>query len=132
MTTFPGIAGDIEDLIGAELTATLLRHWGGLQISIPVKARGSKLAELIGEQAADDIVRHIGPGKITLPCGSMRGHKFRMAKTREEAKRALQAGWSLQQVALQFDLHTRTVSKYRAELEAEAGAAQMQLPFDSP
>jgi DNA-binding CsgD family transcriptional regulator len=131
MTLFPGNAGRIEEVIGTELTTLLLRRWGGCQISIPVKARGSKLAEVIGEPAADALIREIGHGKMTLPCGSMRGHKRRVAEIREAAIAALRRGRSLQQVAMEFDLHTRTVSKYRAEIEAGANERQMQLPFDT-
>lgn len=128
MTTFPGIAGQIEALIGIDLTVQLLRRWGGCQIKIPAQARGSKLAEVIGVDAAEDIIRYIGHGKITLPCGSMRGQKRRRA----EAIGMLRAGASIQQVALACDLHTRTVTNYRAELDAEAGECQAQLPFDRP
>ncbi|EGJ20099.1 hypothetical protein RSWS8N_18104 [Cereibacter sphaeroides WS8N] len=126
MALFPGIAGEIEALIGQELTTRLLRHWGGCQINIPKHARGSKLAEVIGAEAAERVIREIGHGRITLPCGSMRGTKRR----RSEAMRMLRAGASLQQVALACDLHTRTVSNYRAALDAEAGHRQMTLPFD--
>lgn len=125
MTTFPGIAGEIEGVIGAELTTALLRRWGGCQISIPVRARGSKMSEIIGIEATEQIIKHIGHGKVTLPCGSLRGQKRRRA----EAMSMLRAGASIQQVALACDLHTRTVSLYRAALEAEADARQMQLPL---
>lgn len=127
MTTFPGIAGEIEELIGAELTTKLLRRWGGCQVNIPVRPTGSKMAEVIGAEATEAIIRHIGHGRVTLPCGSMRGQNRRRA----EAIAMLRRGASIQQVALACDLHTRTVSNYRAALEAEAGAGQMQLPFDS-
>lgn len=130
MTAFPGIAGEIELLIGAERTIDLLKRWGGCQISIPVKAQGSALAQVVGEDAAEEIIRAIGPGKITLPCGSIRGVKRIQAETKSAALEALRRGASLQQVALDLGLHTRTVSNYRAELEAEANAAQMKLPFD--
>lgn len=126
MSLFPGIAGEIESLIGQELTTLLLRRWGGCQISIPVRAKGSKLAEVVGLDAAEAVIREIGPGKITLPCGSMRGARRRKA----EAMAMLRAGASLQQVALECDLHTRTVSNYRAEIEAKQGARQFSLPFD--
>ncbi len=126
MTCFPGIAGEIEAVIGPELTALLLRRWGGCELSIPKHAEGTKLAETIGLDAAATLIREIGHGKVVLPCGSMRGQRARRA----EAMTLLRKGWSLQQVALACDLHTRTVSNYRAALEAEAGAAQMQLPFD--
>lgn len=41
----------------------------------------------------------------------------------------LRAGKSLQQVALAWDSYTRTVSNYRAEIEAEADQKQMTLPL---
>lgn len=126
MTTFPGIAGEIEALIGVELTTALLRRWGGCQVNLPTRAHGSKLAEVIGEQAAQQIIDGIGHGKVTLPCGSLRGVRRR----KDEAKSMLRGGASLQQVALACDLHTRTVSNYRAEIEAEVGARQYRLPFD--
>ena len=130
MTTFPGIAGQIEEAIGIELTTLLIRRWGGLSCAIPVKARGSKLAEVVGFEAAEAIIRAIGPGKIVLPCAAMRGVRRQMAERKAGAMAALQRGRSLHQVAVEFDLHTRTVSKYRAELEAGRDAPQMQLPFD--
>ncbi len=126
MTTFPGIAGEIEALIGVELTTALLRRWGGCQIKLPTRARGSKLAEVVGEAAAEQIIAGIGNGTITLPCASVRGVKRRKG----EAMDMLRAGHSLQQVALACDLHTRTVSNYRAEIEAEVGSRQFSLPFD--
>lgn len=126
MTTFPGIAGEIEALIGPELTTALLRRWGGCQINLPTRAKGSKLAEVVGTEAAQAIIDGIGHGKVTLPCASLRGMKRRKG----EAMDMLRAGASLQQVALACDLHTRTVSNYRAEIDAEAGSRQFSLPFD--
>lgn len=126
MTTFPGIAGEIEALIGVELTVLLLRRWGGCQTTFPRRARGSVLAEVVGIAAAEIIIREIGPGKVTLPCASMRGQKRRRA----EAKQMLRDGASLQAVALACDMHTRTVSRLRAEIDAEAGERQISLPFD--
>lgn len=127
MTTFPGIAGEIEALIGTELTTELLRHWGGCQLSIPRRAEGSALARVIGVDAAETIIREIGHGRVTLPCGSLRGAKRRRA----EAERMLRAGASLQEVARACDMHTRTVSNYRAAIENEANSRQMTLRFDS-
>lgn len=126
MTTFPGIAGQMEELIGAELTVRLLRRWGGCQVNIPVRERGSQMAEVIGEDATAAIIKNIGHGRVTLPCGSMRGQQRRRA----EAMQMLRDGASIQQVALACDLHTRTVSNYRAALDAETGDLQMHLPFD--
>jgi hypothetical protein len=126
MTTFPGIAGEIELLIGTELTTALLRRWGGCQLNLPARAAGSVLAEVVGVDAAQKIIDGIGHGKITLPCGSIRGTKRRKA----EAIAMLRRGASLAEVATACDLHSRTVSNYRAEIEAEFSDRQFSLPFD--
>ncbi len=125
MTLFRGLAAQIEEAIGREATLALLGRWGGCQIALPVKAEGSALAGVIGVDAAAALIRAFGHGKITLPCADARGLKRRRA----QAIAMLRAGRSLQEVALACDLHTRTVSLYRADIEAEAGAAQMKLPL---
>ena len=125
MTLFRGLAAEIEEAIGREATLALLGRWGGCQIALPVKAEGSALAGVIGVDAAVALIRAFGHGKITLPCADARGIKRRRA----QAIAMLRAGRSLQEVALACDLHTRTVSLYRADIEAEAGAAQMKLPL---
>ena len=127
MTTFPGIAGEIEQVIGVELTTLMMRRWGGCEVSIPKHAPGTKLAEVIGAEAAAKLIQEFGHGKIVLPCGAFRGTKRRRA----EAMALLRQGMSAQQVALACDLHTRTVHGYRAALDAEADAAQLYLPFDN-
>jgi DNA-binding NarL/FixJ family response regulator len=125
MTLFRGLAGDIEQAIGREATSALLGRWGGCQISLPVKANGSALAGVIGIEAATQLIAVFGHGKITLPCADARGMKRRRA----EAIRMLRDGASLQEVALACDLHTRTVSLYRAQIEEEAGSRQGTLPL---
>ncbi|MCU9850367.1 helix-turn-helix domain-containing protein [Defluviimonas sp. WL0024] len=127
MSRLPGIAGEIEAVIGLERTMLLLRRRGGTEINIPVRARGSMLAEIIGVDGAEAMIRAFGSAKIMLPCGHLRGTKARRA----EAKKMLRAGASISQVALACDMHSRTVSNYRAQLEAEAGRRQLDLPFDN-
>lgn len=122
----PGIAGQIEEAIGRDLTERLLKRRGGTEIKIPKFARGSMLAEIVGVHAAEKLIREIGPGRIVLPLGNMRGTKARKAA----AKRMLRQGASVNQVALACDMHGRTVQNYRAEIEDEAGSRQMRLPFD--
>lgn len=125
MSQLPGIAGRIEEEIGLDLAVILLKRRGGTQLSIPVRPRGSMLAEIIGLPAAEKLFAALGPGKITLPCGHLRGARARRA----DAMRMLRDGASLQEVALACDMHTRTVSQYRAKLEAEAGKRQLDLPL---
>jgi hypothetical protein len=128
MTTLPGLAGDIEALIGLDLTTKLLRAKGGCQINIPHRDRvdGSALAAIIGDDAALAMIDAYGAGAMWLPMASFRGAKRRKA----DAVRMLRAGASLQDVALACDVASRTVSNYRAEIEAEADLRQFALPFD--
>lgn len=126
MTQLPGIAGQIEEAIGLDLAVRLLKRRGGCEIHIPRRIKGSQLAEILGEDAAARVADALGPGKVLLPCGYLRGQFARRA----EAKRMLRQGASLQEVALACDMHTRSVSRLRAEIEAEAQTRQPTLPFD--
>jgi hypothetical protein len=128
MTQLPGIAGQIEQAIGLDLTVRLLKRRGGCELHIPRRVAGSTLAEIVGEDAAAKIVAALGPGKVLLPCGHLRGQFARRA----DAKAMLRAGKSLLEVALTCDIHTRTASRLRAEIEREAGERQINLPFDRP
>lgn len=124
MSGLPGIAGTIAEVIGLEATVRLLRWRGGCEIAVPVRPEGSALARAIGEDAARALVDHFGPGKLLLPMAAVRGAGAR----RVQALTMLRAGASLSEVALACDLHTRTVSRLRAQLDAEG---QPELPFDS-
>ncbi len=125
MSQLPGIAALIEEAIGLDLAMRLLKRRGGTQIAIPVRARGSMLADIIGLTPAEKVIAALGPGKVLLPCAHLRGAKARKA----EAKRLLAAGASLLDVSLACDIHIRTVSNYRAELDAAASERQLDLPF---
>lgn len=125
--TFSGLAAEIEDLIGLEKTVELLRWRGGCEISIPVHVAQSRLAQVIGHDAAQAMARHFGPGKMLLPCAHVRGAEARRA----EALELLRAGQSLAQVALACGMHSRTVSRLRRQIEAEQVSRQFDLPFDS-
>lgn len=125
MTLFSGLAGEIEAAIGRDLAVKLLRARGGTTIAVPVSAEGSMLAGIIGVAAAETFVATFGSGRMTLPCADARGQKRRRA----EAIRLLREGKSLLEVAQLCDIHTRTVSNYRAEMLAEAGEGQLQLPL---
>jgi len=121
----PAVAAEIAEVIGEAAALRLLEARGGTQISIPVRAEGSMLARLVGETEAQAMIDTFGPGKLTLPTAGARGVGARRAR----AMRMLRKGHSLQEVALACDLHTRTVSNYRAQIDRDNG--QMELPFDS-
>lgn len=109
MTEFKGVAAQIAEIIGDKLTHDLLARRGGMEITIPVRAKGSMLAEIIGEAAARDLSIELGAGRIVLPCSHLRGAGARRA----EAKRMLAQGASIAEAARACGLHTRTVAGYR-------------------
>lgn len=113
----PGLAGEIEAVIGLELTAKLLKERGGTDISIPLRAKGSALAKIVGQRACEALIREIGPGKVALPSAGFRGRDAERAARKRRAMEMLRAGHSLREVALECDLAQRTVSNYRDELE---------------
>lgn len=124
MTTLPGRAGEIEGVIGLEATVRLLRWRGGCAIELPVHPERSELARRIGLEDARALVAYFGPGRLLLPMASARGQGFRRA----QAIALLRAGRSVTEVALECDLHSRTVIRLKAQIEAED---QPELPFDS-
>lgn len=123
MTQLPGIAGEIEEAIGLAATAALLKARGGTDINVPVRAKGSLLAELIGVADAQKLIDTMGPGRLTLPCGHFRGAKAREA----EAIEMLRNGASNSEVALTCGMHQRTVTRLRRKLDAEKASRQGAL-----
>ena len=125
MIQLPGIAAEITKAIGPDLTVKLLKARGGTELMVPRRARGTVLAALVGEPAAERVIEALGPGKVVLPCAHLRGAGARKL----QAMQLLRAGRSLSEVALECDLHIRTVSNYRAELDAGADDPQGKLPL---
>ncbi len=123
MTTLPGIAGQIEALIGLDLTMKLLRERGGTGVMIPTRARGTVLAGIIGEEATETLIRELGHGPITLPCATLRGAGAR----RLVALEMLRQGASLREVALACDMHVRSVSRLRARLKDDDRQGKLPL-----
>jgi hypothetical protein len=125
----PGIAREIEAVIGTELTLRLLEKRGGSEIKVPTKARGTKLAEWVGEDAAQKIVDVIGPGKLELPCGDLRGAKGR----RRRGIAMLERGATLEEVAFECDVHVRTATNWRHEMGGRrplpTPGKQLRLPL---
>ena len=127
MTQLPGIAGEIEGVIGLDLAVVLLRARGGTEITLPQPVPGSHLEQLVGGEAAEAMVEYFGAGRLRLPLASMRGVARYNAERRARAIDLLRAGESAMSVALACDLNLRTVHRYRAEMEAVACARQGKL-----
>lgn len=116
MTLMTGIAGDIEEVIGVDLTVRLIRARGGSQIDIPVRADGTKLAEIIGVTATRKLAEQYGVGKVDLPSAGLRGRDAIQRARKAEAIEMLKAGFSVNKIALHCDLNQRTVWDYKAEI----------------
>lgn len=127
----PGVAGEIEELIGTEATLKLLAARGGTEVTIPARAEGSVLADVLGIDDAEILMDAFGRAPVMLPCGHLRGREGR----RERARAMLRRGAPATEVALACEVHIRTVYDYRRDLR-EAGEAlpapgdQLRLPID--
>ena len=126
MTHLPGVAGEIEEIIGLELTVKLLKARGGTVVKVPSKAAGTLLASLVGAKATQALIDALGPGDVDLPCGHMRGRDAARLDKKRRAIAMLKAGASLRETALACDIALRTASAYRAELR---DGDQPELPL---
>jgi hypothetical protein len=120
-----GLAGEIEAVIGSDKAQALLRQRGGTEITIPVRPDNSTLAAIVGLPAAAAMIAHFGAGRLKLPLSGARG----IGARRRLGFDMLQAGASLSEVALACEVDERTVSRWRAEIEAEARSPQLRMPF---
>lgn len=119
MTQMSGIAGDIEAVIGLELAVKLLRACGGTEISIPVRAKDTQLAKIIGVAACEKLARDYGTGKVALPLAGQRGRDAVQRQSKAQALDLLKAGAPVRAVALKCNLGERTVWKYKLESKDE-------------
>lgn len=116
MTQLPGVAGDIEDAIGLELTVTLLKARGDTVLKIPKKAKGTALADLIGHDAAALLIQKFGVRNLDLPCCHLRGRDAQRLEKKRHAFELWGQGKSLREVALACYISTRTATEYRSQL----------------
>ena len=116
ITRLRGLAAEIADVIGEDCALFLFQKRGGTELKIPDQAKGSKLADLVGDAAADALIRHFGGGyRLTLPCGHLRGAQGRRAR----GVAMLARGSSTLDVAMTCDVTTRTVENWRQSLRQQ-------------
>ena len=116
ITRLRGLAAEIAEVIGEDCALFLFQKRGGTDLKIPETARGSKLADLIGIEAAEAMIRHFGGGlRLTLPCAHLRGSQGRRAR----GVAMLAKGASTLDVAMTCDVTTRTVENWRASLRQQ-------------
>lgn len=103
-----GKLGEIADAAGVKAALKLVQALGGRQIKLSARPN-SKLARIVGPEAARAIVAALGSEKIVVPMAHLRGQRGR----REAAARMLDSGATVSQVAGAVDVHERTVFRVK-------------------
>lgn len=62
-----GVTRDIIEVIGVEMTMLLIYKSSGLRLSVPIKARKSKLEELIGTESAILFCKEYARAVLEIP-----------------------------------------------------------------
>ena len=106
---FPGILGEIADVIGEDLATRLAEELGGQDVVIPAIPRpGGVVASVIGVEAARLLALEIGGGRLRLPKGpTRRDHRVRAL---------LLAGRSHREIVAAVGVHRRTVEYHAKQL----------------
>ena len=126
MTTLPGILGEIATAAGEAAALKLARERGGTEVQISAR-KDSAFVRIVGQAAAEKIVKAFGNGKVLVPMATARGQRGR----REAAARMLAAKKTQTEVALACDIHERTARRIleRARKARSKNPAQRHL-FD--
>lgn len=114
-----GVFARLVDAGGLPAACKLVAALGGAEIKLSARP-GSKLARIVGDEAARAIVDALGAEKITIPMAHIKGQAGR----REMAARLLAEGRSVAEVAARTDVHERTAWRVRAKLKDDR-----QLPL---
>lgn len=128
MTVFAGIAGEIEAVIGATLTAKLLAARGGTVVFVPKHPKGTILSKIVGPEAVCKLIDAFGVGELHLPMGTARGR----GAVRDASVQLFKDGKSLTEVAIKSGVHVRTASRWKKETKAgDIGLGPLfERPFD--
>jgi hypothetical protein len=114
----PAVLNDIQSAVGPLVMRQICKAFGGTTIYIPENPRaGSKLARLVGLEAAQKIARKLSAGQVTIPLGPNASE----AQIRRAIRAKLEAGHSEAATALALGCHERTVRRERARMRKEPG-----------
>jgi len=113
----PTIFDRLVEAAGVAAAVALCKKRGGREVTIPHKAHGSILADIVGVDAAEKIKDEFGVCRLVVPFGPYGGAQGR----RTIAIEALRDGASVSQAALQSGVHMRSVKRFKADLD---GASQ--------
>ncbi|WP_137155865.1 helix-turn-helix domain-containing protein [Rhizobium sp. FKL33] len=109
----------IADLIrrecGHEIAEKFLKAFAGVRCNIPSDpsrlTKHSRLVKLLGSETAWEVAKATGYVSETIPLGDAKGS--RVKKRRAEA--LTRQGLSVRDIALELDLHERTIFRWRSE-----------------
>lgn len=115
MTGLPGTLGAIARVAGEKAALRLAQELGGTSIKLSADP-GGKLATIIGQEAADAIVKEWAAGyTLLIPMAHLRGAGARRA----ELARLIEEKRPVRDVALAGEVHERTVKRMRAKLRSQ-------------
>ena len=95
---------EIENLIGRDAAQCLVRDFGGRTIGIPKRPNGTRLAESVGDSAADKLSKRFGGERVYIA-----KTPDRPARNREIRRLRVEAGYSIKDLSLLFNLTERQI-----------------------
>jgi hypothetical protein len=121
MSSFPGLLGEIADIVGPTIALEIARNYGGTRVEIPPRAEPDHwLTDLVGIKVADQICRGLattdadgklaGVHRSVLPLGPT----SLLKSARRKAQEALDSGLSAREAARASGLHERTIWRMKA------------------
>lgn len=113
MTIMPDLLDCIAKEIGDDAALLVAREWGGRSLYIPQRIEpGHRLAEILGLERAQQLIKMIGHGPIMVPLGP----SARLTQIHDLIYRRLREGYSHAHVAREAGVHVRSVERLAAKL----------------
>jgi len=112
MHNLPPILAQVADVAGLPAAMALAKARGGREVTIPANAPGTVLAEIVGVEAAEKIIKSFGYGDIAIPFGPFGGARAR----RIAIVSTVESGATVSQAAVKADVSTRTVKRVKAKM----------------
>jgi bacterioferritin-associated ferredoxin len=109
----------IAEAAGLPAALTLAKARGGRKVTVPHRASGTKLAMIVGLEAAEKIIQAFGAGDLEIPLGPIGNMAQQHRALRAKIITVIETGASNSQVAGQCGVCVRTVKRVRARMREE-------------
>jgi len=109
-----GVFKELAEVAGVDAAIRLSALKGGVRVYIPESGALPEdhwLIEAIGQEPGRKIADRFGGGHFTVPMGPLAGNRNKM---REIIRQALEAGMTVDQVAIACGVHRRTVLRHKS------------------